>query len=170
MIFVVGHLKQNIFSFTYLTTAYSKLFVFCTILETAIKLNLMKLQIAWEQLNKSVSLAPIHNRKQYAKMVQLADLLTDVIGHTKKHPLIDLLEIIAELIRVYDAEHFAVPNASPRAVLTLLMKEHGLSQADLPEVGNQSVISMLLSGARNLNIRQIRALSKRFAAPATVFF
>jgi len=130
----------------------------------------MKLQIAWEQLNKLVSLAPIHNRKQYAKMVQLADLLTDVIGHTKKHPLIDLLEIIAELIRVYDAEHFAVPNASPRAVLTLLMKEHGLSQADLPEVGNQSVISMLLSGARNLNIRQIRALSKRFAVPATVFF
>jgi HTH-type transcriptional regulator / antitoxin HigA len=50
------------------------------------------------------------------------------------------------------------------------MKEHGLSQADLPEVGNQSVISMLLSGARNLNIRQIRALSKRFAVPATVFF
>jgi HTH-type transcriptional regulator / antitoxin HigA len=46
-------------------------------------------------------------------MVQLADLLTDVIGHTKKYPLIDLLEIIAELIRVYDAEHFAVPNASP---------------------------------------------------------
>jgi HTH-type transcriptional regulator/antitoxin HigA len=49
------------------------------------------------------------------------------------------------------------------------MEQHGLSQSGLPDVGNQSVISMLLSGTRQLNVRQINALSKRFGVPAGVF-
>jgi HTH-type transcriptional regulator/antitoxin HigA len=50
------------------------------------------------------------------------------------------------------------------------MEEHGLKQSDLPEVGNQSVVSQILSGARELNVRQINALAKRFNVPAGVFF
>jgi HTH-type transcriptional regulator/antitoxin HigA len=44
-----------------------------------------------------------------------------------------------------------------------------LAQSGLPEVGNQSVISMLLSGARQLNVRQIQALSARFHVSPSVF-
>ncbi len=50
------------------------------------------------------------------------------------------------------------------------MQEHGLSQGDLPEVGTQSVISEVLAGKRQLNVRHIRALSDRFGVPADVFF
>jgi HTH-type transcriptional regulator/antitoxin HigA len=50
------------------------------------------------------------------------------------------------------------------------MMEHGLKQSDLPEVGNQSVVSQILSGARELNVRQINSLAKRFKVPAGVFF
>jgi HTH-type transcriptional regulator/antitoxin HigA len=63
-----------------------------------------------------------------------------------------------------------VPDAKPGELLSFLMEEHDLRQSDLPEVGNQSVVSQILSGARELNVRQINALAKRFKIPAGVFF
>jgi hypothetical protein len=45
----------------------------------------------------------------------------------------------------------------------------GLQQADLPEVGSQSVVSEILNGKRDLNVRQIRALVKRFHVSPAVF-
>jgi HTH-type transcriptional regulator/antitoxin HigA len=67
-------------------------------------------------------------------------------------------------------EHFDVPDAEPQEILSFLMEEHSLKQSDLPEVGNQSIVSQILSGARELNVRQINALAKRFNVPAGVFF
>ena len=63
-----------------------------------------------------------------------------------------------------------MPDTNPRELLSFLMMEHGLKQSDLPEVGNQSVVSQILSGARELNVRQINSLAKRFKVPAGVFF
>jgi HTH-type transcriptional regulator / antitoxin HigA len=133
-------------------------------------MNLNDLQKAWEALEKTIDISPIHSEKQYRKMVELADMLSDVIGPSKKHPLLNLFELTSELIRAYDLEHFNVPDAKPQALLSFLMEEHGLKQSDLPEVGNQSVISQILSGARELNVRQINSLAKRFKVPAGVFF
>jgi HTH-type transcriptional regulator / antitoxin HigA len=134
------------------------------------KMNLNDLKKAWENLAKTVDLSPIRNERQYKKMVQLADMLSEVVASSKKHPLIDLFELVSELIRTYEYEHFPSPDAKPRAVLAFLMEQHQLKQSDLPEVGNQSVISQILSGARELNVRQINALAKRFQIPAGVFF
>ncbi len=133
-------------------------------------MNLNDLQKAWEALSKNVDLSPIHSEKQYRKMVELADMLSDVIGSSRKHPLLDLFELVSELIRAYDLEHFDVPDAKPQVLLSFLMEQHHLKQSDLPEVGNQSVVSQILSGARQLNVRQINSLAKRFKVPAGVFF
>ena len=134
------------------------------------KINLNDLKKAWENLSKTVDLSPIRTEKQYKKMVQLADMLSDVVASSKKHALLDLFELVSELIRTYEYEHFRAPDAKPEALLAFLMEEHQLKQSDLPEVGNQSVISQILSGDRQLNVRQINALAKRFKVPAGVFF
>jgi HTH-type transcriptional regulator/antitoxin HigA len=134
------------------------------------EMNLNDLQKAWDTLAKTVDLSPIHSEKQYRKMVELADMLSDVIGSSKKHPLLNLFELASELIRAYDLEHFDVPDAKPQELLSFLMEQHGIKQSDLPEVGNQSVVSQILSGARELNVRQINSLAKRFKLPAGVFF
>ena len=134
------------------------------------KINLNDLKKAWENLSKTVDLSPIRTEKQYKKMVHLADMLSDVISSSKKHSLLDLFELVSELIRTYEYEHFPVQDIKPEAVLAFLMEEHQIKQSDLPEVGNQSVISQILSGARQLNVRQINALAKRFKVPAGVFF
>jgi len=58
--------------------------------------------------------------------------------------------------------------ASGVDALRFLMMQHGLKQRDVPEVGSQGVVSEVLAGKRSLNLRQVRALSKRFAvSPAT---
>jgi HTH-type transcriptional regulator/antitoxin HigA len=134
------------------------------------KMNLNDLKKAWENLSKTVDLSPIRTEKQYKKMVQLADMLSDVVASSKKHTLLDLFELVSELIRTYEYEHFPAHDAKPEALLAFLMEEHQLKQSDLPEVGNQSVISQILSGVRQLNVRQINALAKRFKVPAGVFF
>jgi len=99
-----------------------------------------------------------HPEKHYRKMVKRADLLSDVIGSSKKHPLLNLFELTSELIRAYDLERFDVPDTKPWELLSFLMEEHGLKQSDLPELGNQSVVSQILSGTRDLNVRQINSL------------
>ena len=132
-------------------------------------MNQNDLQNAWQAFNRATHISAIRDEKHYTEMVCLADSLTDVIGGAKKHPLLDLFDLISELIRAYDAEHYVVPDASPRDALRFLMEQHGLAQSDLPEVGNQSVVSMLLSGTRQLNLRQIQALAERFRVPPTVF-
>jgi HTH-type transcriptional regulator/antitoxin HigA len=133
------------------------------------EMNLNDLQYAWQEFNRATHISPIRNEKHYAEMVRLADALTEVIGSAKKHQLLDLFDLVSELIRAYDAEHYVVPDAPPREVLHFLMDQHGLTQSDLPEVGNQSVVSMLLSGTRQLNVRQIQALAVRFHVSPTVF-
>lgn len=62
-----------------------------------------------------------------------------------------------------------MPTASGAEMLQFFMQEHDLAQADLPEVGSQGVISEILSGKRDLNVRQIRALSQRFHVSPAVF-
>jgi HTH-type transcriptional regulator/antitoxin HigA len=49
------------------------------------------------------------------------------------------------------------------------MEQHGLRQVDLPEIGSQGVVSEVLAGKRDLNIRQVRALAKRFGVSTSTF-
>jgi HTH-type transcriptional regulator/antitoxin HigA len=49
------------------------------------------------------------------------------------------------------------------------MEEHGLTQSDLLEIGSQGVVSEILSGKRDLNIRQITQLAARFGVSPAVF-
>ena len=55
--------------------------------------------------------------------------------------------------------------STPASVLASLMDEHGLRQSDLPEIGSQGVVSEVLAGKRQLNLRQVRALAARFSVP-----
>ena len=62
-----------------------------------------------------------------------------------------------------------MPEVSGVEVLRYLMEEHGLRQSDLPEIGSQGVVSEILNGKRDLNVRQIRELAKRFHVAPAVF-
>ncbi len=78
------------------------------------------------------------------------------------------MDIVSDLIQDYESEHRPLPPTTGLQALKFLIEQHGLKQSDLPEIGSQGVVSEVLSGKRELNLRQVRALGRRFGvSPAT---
>ena len=132
-------------------------------------MNLEAIRKAWAALQQTVDIGPIRDAEHYSRMVELADALVDSGQAGTGAALEDLFVVITELIADYDRRHFLLPTLPPRELLRFLMEQHGLTQSDLPEVGNQSVISQMLSGKRQLTARHIALLSSRFGVPADAF-
>ena len=109
-----------------------------------------------------------HNEKDYNKLVNLLDNLIDEVGNNENHPLSSLMETIGSLIETYESQTIPELESNPADTLNALMEENGLKQSDLPEIGSQGVVSEILSGKRQLNVRQIKLLSKRFKVSPAV--
>ena len=105
----------------------------------------------------------------YDALARALDELLDIVGEDETHPFMGLVDIIGDWIEAYDHEHRPMPVASGVDVLRYMMREHGLTQSDLPGVGAQSVVSEVLSGKRQLNLRQIRWLAERFGVTVETF-
>jgi HTH-type transcriptional regulator/antitoxin HigA len=110
-----------------------------------------------------------HNQKEYNRLVHILDGLIDEVGENESHPLASLMETLGSLIESYEVQNIPEIEGSPSDTLKTLMEEHDLQQSDLPEIGSQGVISEILSGKRQFNVRQIKLLSKRFNVSPAVF-
>ena len=110
------------------------------------------------------------NEDDYDALVEALDELLTIVGDDEAHPLASLASHMGDMLEAYDEANRPMPKGSGVEALRYLMREHGLGQGDLPEVGTQSVISEILGGKRQLNVRHIRALSERFGVPVDVFF
>jgi HTH-type transcriptional regulator/antitoxin HigA len=121
-------------------------------------------------LTAKVPLRTILNYGQYDDAVRAMDALLDAGAANEAHPLAHLVSALGELIRTYDEAHFLLGDASPALVLRELMEQHGVRQSDLPEIGSQGVVSEVLNGKREMNVRQIDGVSKRFGVSPAVFF
>jgi HTH-type transcriptional regulator / antitoxin HigA len=125
-----------------------------------------QLQTNWANISP---LLTIRNEKEYNAAVNRLNELLDEIGTNEKHPLYTLLDTLGTLVHAYEEERYQIPEASGTDVLRFLMEEHGLTQSNLPEVGSQGVVSEILNGKRELNVRQIRVLAEKFKVSAAVF-
>ena len=113
---------------------------------------------AWHQLE---SLLVINTESDYRRARQALDDLIDEVGSNERHPRAGLMDTLGTLVHAWEEAHSPVPKASPRKILAFLMEEHGLKQQDLKEVGTQGIVSEILAGKRELNVRQIRKLAQR---------
>jgi HTH-type transcriptional regulator/antitoxin HigA len=110
-----------------------------------------------------------HDDGRCNKAQKLLDELIDSVCEKADPIKASLIETLGTLIKAYEDKHIPEPAQDPIGNLKFLMKEHGLKQADLKELGSQGVVSEILSGKRKLNIRQIKALGKRFNVSPSVF-
>lgn len=124
---------------------------------------------AWEKFSALSGIAPIRDDDHYQRMSTLLDALLEEANGAEQHPAMALVEIVGDLIADYEAEQDPLRDASGLEALAFLMAQHGLRQGDLPEIGSQGVVSEVLAGKRELNIRQVRALAERFGVSAATF-
>jgi HTH-type transcriptional regulator/antitoxin HigA len=110
-----------------------------------------------------------HNESDYEKLLVFAEKLMEVSRQEKNHRVTSLLALIAKNIEDYESHRYLTKSLSSNEVLKFLMEEHSLTQADLPEIGSQSLVSKILSGERHLTLEHIRSLSKRFGVSPAVF-
>ena len=124
---------------------------------------------AWDAFRSATDIAPIRNEKHYKKLVTTLEALLNEVAGDERHPAMGLVDIVGDLIEKYEAEHHPLTPTTGTHALKFLMDQHGLKQGDLAEVGSQGVVSEILAGKRELNIRQVRALGERFGVPAATF-
>jgi HTH-type transcriptional regulator / antitoxin HigA len=99
---------------------------------------------------------------------EMLDRLVDL--HSLSDDQQDYLDVLASLIKDYEDAKHPMPEASAGEVLTFLMEQHGLRQVDLvPVLGSKTVVSEVLLGRRQLNVRHIRELCSFFHVSADVF-
>ena len=122
---------------------------------------------AWSAVEDLVK--PIRSKKRYNKLVGLVYELLDEIGSAKKHPLLPMLDTLSLLIEEYEDREVIIPDVEPVEMVKFFMEEHGLTQSELPEIGPQSIVSEVLRGKRELNLRQVKALAKRFNVSTDTF-
>ncbi len=125
-----------------------------------------QLQRSWTQVS---ALLKIQNEQEYDSALERLNNLIDEVGMDERHPLYSLLDTLGTVVHAWEEQHYSMPKLEGVDSLRFLMEEHELTQSDLPEVGSQGVVSEILSGKRELNVRQIRALSKRFGVSPSVF-
>ena len=126
-----------------------------------------ELQRHWEAIRP---LIVIRNERDYGRAMEQLNALIDEVATNEDHPLYELLDTLGVVIRAYEERHHPIPECSGADMLRFFMEEHGLTQSDLTEIGSQGVVSEILNGKRELNVRQVRALAKRFGVSPAAFF
>jgi HTH-type transcriptional regulator/antitoxin HigA len=115
----------------------------------------------------------IAHEDDYTQALALMDDLVE--DYEANRPLI---EVLARSIERWENESDDFTEFNARIsklggvdALRLLMEQHGLGVADLPEIGSKSLVSKILNGrGRNLTKDHIAALSKRFSVSPALFF
>lgn len=106
----------------------------------------------------------------FEAVVEALDELLDIVGDNEAHPLMGLVHQLGDLVSDYENQNHPMPQGDGRAALVFLMNQHHLGQSDLSDIAPQSVISEILNGKRQMNIRHIKGLSSRFSVSADTFF
>ena len=123
----------------------------------------------YRRIRQRIPLGPLRTEADYNWAVTVLDEIVDEIGQQETHPLADLAETLGLFIQAYEDTNVPFSDSSAPEILRTLMDEHGLTQSDLSEIGSQGVVSEILSGKRDLNVRQITQLAARFGVSPALF-
>ena len=121
----------------------------------------------WPVVSKVLS--TFETEQQYNKAVGWLDELIDETGENEASLIESLIDTLETLVKDYEDRNIPEPDADPVDCLRFLMEEHNLEPIGLPEMGNQEVVSDILSGKKKLTVKQIKALSNRFNVSPAVF-
>lgn len=120
----------------------------------------------------------INDEQHYEEALELIESFLEEAEDSHDDPLNGVIDLLSRAIESYESkvaelgafEQRSMAQPSDLAMLRLLMDQHQLGTADLPEIGSKSMVSRVLSGERSLNKNHIKALSDRFHVSPSLFF
>ncbi|OHY72845.1 type II toxin-antitoxin system HigA family antitoxin [Marinobacter sp. AC-23] len=120
----------------------------------------------------------IDTEEQYNAALETLECVLESASDTLDDPLNPLIDMLSQAIERYESRSeplmaFADEAESipvDIALLRTLMKQHHLTGSDLPEVGDKTMVSKVLSGKRTLSRNAIESLSERFNLRPAMFF
>jgi len=129
--------------------------------------------IAQELSDQAGFLVEITDNDEYEQALALMEELIDDYDNQQV-----LIELLTSSIQRWEegSDDFAEFNARIKggdpaiSILRLLMDQHDLGVADLPEIGSKSLVSKILNQHRQLTREHIDLLSKRFNISPALFF
>jgi len=121
----------------------------------------------WSDVSRVLSVP--HSEAEYQRTLSLFEILMDIVGDNKTHPLSSLMETLCILIENYETEHYPKPEIPGNEVLEFLMEQNALTANDLADIADVDELLEIINGHKELNARQIRSLSNRFHVSPAVF-
>ncbi len=120
----------------------------------------------------------IADEVHYEDTLTLVEELLEEADDSADDPVNGIIEILAQAIAKYESKNDDIAAFEAQAreapadvvMLRVLMSQHNLGVADLPEIGDKSLVSRILSGTRNLTKRHIQKLARRFNIDPGMFF
>ena len=120
----------------------------------------------------------IRDEDHYDEALALIESLLEDAEDSPDDPLNAVIDLLGRAVEAYENqdgelaafEQRTLEQPADLAVLRLLMAQHRLGTADLPEIGSKSMVSRVLSGERSLNKKHIAALAERFRINPGLFF
>ena len=138
-------------------------------------MNTTTLIQTWENLPETARIARPNSETDHVRLLELLDSITDRMDargdNPSNSPLTPLFELALEYVGAWEREHEEPITASPREVLEELMRERGVTQKDLERAGvaKQALLSVVLSGKRQVSLELARKLAGFFKVSVEVF-
>jgi len=81
----------------------------------------------------------------------------------------DYVDVLATLIKAYEARHHPNPPPDPIAAIEFMIEQNGLTRRDLePAIGSRGRVSEVLNRKRPLTLPMVRSLSALLQIPTDV--
>ena len=135
----------------------------------SVHVEIGRLLPAWQRFRQATDIGRIRDEDHYLRMVATLEALLDEVRGNEQHPAMGLVDIVGDLIEDYEAGEPPLPAASGVDTLVFLIEQHGLTPADLSEIGDENQVQEVLAGRRELDSRQLRALGQRFGVSPGTF-
>jgi len=129
--------------------------------------------------SEASNLLHIKTEQDYNDALETIEHLFEEANDEVDDPLNDLIDLISRAIEKYESSQENIVSFNKEAsetdqevsVLRVLIAQHNLALSSFQnEIGSKSLVSMILSGKRNLTKEHISKLSARFNLSPSVFF
>jgi HTH-type transcriptional regulator/antitoxin HigA len=131
-----------------------------------------KVSPTYMKLVEVYPLQPITSKKQHETALKVLEkLITYANEEGSGDKGVEVyLKTLSELVGDYEDNQYQSAGVSGSEMLAYIMDLQGLNQSDLSkELGGQPVVSKILKGERELNLRQVKSLAERFKVSPEVF-